>query len=124
MTLGPLDHVYYWTADMDRAVTFYEGVLGLRLLRREESSWAEFDAGAIRFALHGAVEGHPVDPGGATAVFEVDDLDAARIVLEGKGVELSHVGEVEGLARFASFRDPDGNTVQIIEHRGVRGGSS
>jgi predicted enzyme related to lactoylglutathione lyase len=51
-------------------------------------------------------------------VFEVDDLDAARAALEAKGVEfLEHVGEVEGFARFASFLDPDGNTVQIIEYR-------
>ena len=28
MKLGPLDHVYYWTEDMDRAVSFYEGTLG------------------------------------------------------------------------------------------------
>ena len=27
-----------------------------------------------------------------------------------------YVGEVEGLARFATFRDPDGNPVQIIEY--------
>ena len=31
----------------------------------------------------------------------------------GEQLELS----VEGLARFATFRDPDGNPVQIIEYR-------
>jgi hypothetical protein len=31
-----------------------------------------------------------------------------------------HVGEVEGYARFALFRDPDGNPVQIIEYTGER----
>ena len=30
--LGPLDHVYYWVTDMDRAVAFYQDVVGLRLL--------------------------------------------------------------------------------------------
>lgn len=116
--LRKLDHVYYWTQDMDRAVKFYEEVLGLRLLRREGSSWAEFETGTIRLALHGAVEGRPVAAGGATAVFEVEDLDAARGALEEKGVELlDHMGEVEGYARFASFLDPDGNTVQVIEYR-------
>ena len=28
----------------------------------------------------------------------------------------AHVGEVEGRARFASFEDPDGNSLQIIEY--------
>jgi hypothetical protein len=30
------------------------------------------------------------------------------------------VGEVEGFARFATFRDPDGNPIQIIEYTGER----
>lgn len=115
--LRRLDHVYYWTQDMDRAVKFYRDVLGLELIRQEGSSWAEFETGTIRLALHGAVEGRPAEAGGATAVFEVDDLDATRAALEERGVELlDHMGEVEGFARFASFLDPDGNTVQVIEY--------
>ena len=117
MTLGPLDHVYYWTTDMDRAVKFYEDVLGLRLAFREGSRWAEFEAGPVRLALHGAIEGRAIEEGGGTAVFRVDDLDASRARLEAEGVEFEeHVGEVEGFARFASLRDPDGNIVQIIEY--------
>jgi predicted enzyme related to lactoylglutathione lyase len=119
-----LDHVYYWVTDMDRAVAFYRDVVGLRLTRRDGSNWAEFDAGPVKLALHGAVEGRPMQPGGATAVFGVDDLDAARAELAGRGAPFDeHLGEVEGFARFASFRDPDGNAVQIIEYAkpGARG---
>jgi predicted enzyme related to lactoylglutathione lyase len=110
-----LDHVYYWTGDMDRAVSFYGDVVGLPLARREGQAWAEFDAGGVRFALHGAVDG-VVSPGG-TAVFEVHDLDVERRRLADRGVAFDQDnGEVPGLARFASFRDPDGNVVQIIEY--------
>jgi catechol 2,3-dioxygenase-like lactoylglutathione lyase family enzyme len=113
----PLDHVYYWTRDMDRAVAFYGEVLGLPLLRREDDQWALFDAGPVQFALHGSIEGHPVAPGGATAVFRVDDLDGAVRALQERGVEFhDHLGEVAGFARFRSFSDPDGNTVQLIEY--------
>ena len=116
MTVGRLDHVYYWTRDMDAAVAFYRQVVGLRLVRRDGDSWAEFDAGPIRFALHGAAPGHVPPPGG-TAVFEVEELDVARIALEARGVLFDErAGEVAGYARFASFADPDGNTVQIIEY--------
>jgi lactoylglutathione lyase len=114
--VNELDHVYYWTEDMDRAVAFYRDVVGLRMVRRDGANWAVFDAGGRQFALHGAVEGRPVKPGGATAVFSVDDLERAMATLRERGVEFGHEGDVEGYARFASFADPDGNTVQIIEY--------
>lgn len=120
--LDRLDHVYYWTTEMDRAVRFYRDVLGLPLLRREGPAWALFDTGPVRFALHAAVEGRPVEIGGGTLVFRVEDLDAARASLGGRGVDFDeHVGEVEGYARFTSFRDPDGNRIQLIEYTGEGG---
>jgi catechol 2,3-dioxygenase len=117
-----LDHVYYWVADMDRAVAFYRDLLGLDLIRRDEDNWAVFDSGGRMFALHGAVEGRPPAPGGATAVFAVADLDRTRSLLVERGVEFGHEGDVTGYARFASFKDPDGNTVQIIEYEAASGG--
>jgi len=113
-----LDHVYYWVTDMDRSVAFYAGVLGLRQVRRDGASWAVFDVAGRSLALHGAVEGRPGRgaPGGAAVVFGVDDLDDACAVLEGRGVTFDHLGAVEGYARFAAFRDPDGNTLQLIEY--------
>jgi CreA protein len=112
--LGPLDHVYYWVRDMDVAVSFYTQVLDLDLVRREGGEWAEFEAGPIRLALHGSE--HP-EVGGGTAVFRVPDLDAARWQLEERGARFDdHVGEVPGFARFATFRDPDGNALQLIEY--------
>jgi predicted enzyme related to lactoylglutathione lyase len=117
MTVGPIDYVYYWTADMDRAVTFYRDVVGLKLVRQDGEQWAEFATEPVRFALHGAVEGHAPPPGGAAVMFRVDDLDSARRVMEERGVAFDeHAGEVEGFARFATFRDPDGNRVELIEH--------
>ena len=111
-----LDLVFYWVTDLGRAVAFYQGVLGLSLVRQDEDNWAEFDAGGRRFALHAAAEGQPVTPGGATAVFSVEDLDSAKAELSARGVRFSHEGDVAGYARFASFGDPDGNSVQLIEY--------
>jgi len=39
-----------------------------------------------------------------------------RRVLEERGVEFGHSADVEGYARYATFQDPDGNTIQIIEY--------
>jgi predicted enzyme related to lactoylglutathione lyase len=115
--IGPVDYVYFWTSDMDRAVRFYGQVLGLRLLHQDQSKWAEFDAGPVRLALHAAVEDRAPEPGG-TVVFRVDDLDDARAKMEGRGAEFEEpAGEIEGYARLASLRDPDGNRVDLIEYR-------
>jgi predicted enzyme related to lactoylglutathione lyase len=120
MLVEGLDHVYYWTRDMEASVAFYRDVLELSLQRRDGDNWAEFAAGPVRFALHGVVEGHPVQPGGGTAVFEVRDVDEAKRRLEERGVEFGHSAEIAGYARYATFQDPDGNTVQIIEYSGGR----
>ncbi|HEX2088647.1 MAG TPA: VOC family protein [Actinomycetota bacterium] len=119
-----LDHVYYWVSDMERAVRFYREILGLSLHNQEGDNWAVFDVGGRQFALHRLVEGHPAAPGGATAVFAVEDLDRARTVLSERGVQFGHEGDVEGYARFASFQDPDGNTVQLIEYARPKAGSA
>jgi catechol 2,3-dioxygenase-like lactoylglutathione lyase family enzyme len=112
--IGEIDHVYYWVSDMDAAVAFYGEVLGLPLLRRDGDEWAEFDAGPVRLALHGGAD---ASAGNGTVVFRVADLDQARLVLRGRRAELdARVGEVVGLARFATARDPDGNPVQLIEY--------
>ncbi len=115
MKLDALDHVWFWVADMERAVGFYRDGLGLAVGRRHGDEWAELDAGPIRLGLHGVRDG-AVRHGG-TAVFRVDDLDLAKAALEERGVTFEeHLGEVPGLARYASFEDPDGNSMQLIEY--------
>jgi catechol 2,3-dioxygenase-like lactoylglutathione lyase family enzyme len=112
--IGTVDHIYYWTRDMDRAVAFYTGVVGFTVIRREGGEWAELDGGSIRFALHGTDEGAVCS---GTVVLRVTDLDVARSTLEARGAAFdAYVGEVSDYARFATFRDPDGNPVQIIEY--------
>jgi catechol 2,3-dioxygenase-like lactoylglutathione lyase family enzyme len=125
---GPIvaiDHVYYWTRDMDRAVAFYETVLGLAVSSRAGNEWAEFRAGPVRLALHGTEE-TSMPPSG-TVVFRVEDLDEARWALQQRGVVFDgHESEVPGVARFTTFHDPDGNLLQLIEYRtsGASPGSS
>lgn len=117
MPVGDLDHLYYWTRDMDAAVRFYRDAVGLTLVRRDGDAWAQFQAGPVGFALHATEEEHPT--GSGTAVFRVEDLETTRWTLQQRGVRFEEqVGEVEGFARFATFRDPDGNPVQIIQYLG------
>jgi catechol 2,3-dioxygenase-like lactoylglutathione lyase family enzyme len=111
-----VDHVWFWVAHMERSIAFYRDLLGLALVRRAGNEWAELDGGLVRLALHGATADR-ARPQGGTVVFPVDDLDAARLRLEGLGVTFDeHVGEVPEVGRFASFADPDGNRLQLFEY--------
>ena len=93
---------------MDAAVAFYPTSSASSWCVATATSGRSSTAGPVRFALHGT-DDEPAAPSG-TVVFRVDDLDAARWALEQRGAAFDEqVGEVEGYARFATFRDPDGN---------------
>lgn len=114
--LGRIERVWFWVSDMDRALKFYTEVLGLPLVHRHGDEWAELGTEPVHLALHGGGEGY--EPGG-TVCLEVEDLDEARFSLELRGVVFDRdAGEVEGVARFVSFADPDGNRLQLIERYG------
>lgn len=122
--LKRLENAHYWTRNMDEAVGFYRDVLGLNLTLRAGEDWAEFDVGGTAVAVHGTRDGHAPPQAGATVVFEVDDLDVTIRALKSRGVHFEgEVSEIPGTGRFASFRDPDGNLLQIFQRgtgEGVR----
>jgi predicted enzyme related to lactoylglutathione lyase len=114
--LKRVDNTHYWTKDMDRSVAFYRDVLGLALRTRMGEDWTEFEVAGTTVALHGTREGHAPPQDGATIVFEVDDLEGTMTSLRAKDVAFEgEVNEVPGYGRFVSFRDPDGNLLQIFE---------
>ena len=119
-----LDHVWFFVSDMDRSIAFYRDALGLALAMRHGDEWAELEAGGVRIGLHGSRDG--ASPHGGTVVFDVEDLELAKARLEERGVVFEeHLGEVPGYARYASFEDPDGNSLQLIEYAtGGPGGST
>ena len=54
--------------------------------------------------------------GGATLVWGVADVDAARSTLEGEGVRFDGATrEFGGMVRLATFYDPDGNTLMVYQ---------
>jgi predicted enzyme related to lactoylglutathione lyase len=91
---------------------------------RSGDDWAEFDAGGTTVALHGTYEGHAPPTDGATVVFEVDDLEGEMRALSSRGVAFEgEVNDVPGYGRFVSFRDPDGNLLQMFESGASGGGA-
>ena len=71
--------------DLDRAVRFYEDVLGLRLLFRAPPGLAFFDCGGVRLMLS-LPEGPDAPRQAGIVYYVVADLDATYRVLSGRGV--------------------------------------
>jgi catechol 2,3-dioxygenase-like lactoylglutathione lyase family enzyme len=115
-----VDDVFFNVDDMEKSVAFYRDKLGLPV-KYESADWVELDAGNMTIALRrygSGPEGRPelAVGEGATIVFEVDDMEAAKAELEGQGVKfVSGVFEY-GSVKLAAFEDLNGNVLQIYQH--------
>lgn len=108
-----IDTVFYQVCSMDRAIAFYEGVLGLELLRREGRDWAELKAGDWVIALSGELATRP-HQGGATVVLGTSDLSAVEAHLAAHDVQRGKPEDMGG-ATMLEFYDPDGNKLVAIQ---------
>ena len=114
MTVEKLQNAYYVTADMDRAIAFYRDTLGLDLAFQDGGKWAQLKAGGANFALSSAEEA-PEGAGGATVVFEVPDAAAAGAAIAEAGGEILGERDMGDHGKTLTFRDPDGNLVQLYQ---------
>jgi methylmalonyl-CoA/ethylmalonyl-CoA epimerase len=104
--------------DLDRAVSFYAGVLGLRLLFRAPPGLAFFDCGGVRLMLSRPEGSAPPGPGGII-YYVVPDLAAAHAALAARGVEFLDAPHL--IARLpdhelwmAFCRDSEGNLLGLM----------
>jgi catechol 2,3-dioxygenase-like lactoylglutathione lyase family enzyme len=101
-----IGNAFYEVHDMDRAVAFYQDVLGLRLKFRDGDRWAAFDVGGTTVALAAAGAEAAV---GATLSLRVDDVDAWAREAAGRG-----------LAAGAPEDGPHERTVTVVDPEGHR----
>ena len=111
-----IDTVFVWVADIDRSVAWYR-TFGIEAGSRHGTWQGMTTEGETRFGLHQG-ERERESPTAAIA-FGVADLDAEMTRLTDLGISPVD-GEVTdtGAARFVTYRDPDGNEVQLLERRG------
>lgn len=51
-----LDHLYVKVTDLDRAISFYQEVLEMKISHKEGNRWADFDSGSgVYFGIFNAV---------------------------------------------------------------------
>lgn len=102
--------------DMPRAVRFYSETLGLTL-KSEGDDWTELDANGLMIGLNAREETHPVSGGGgAMLTFQPDtDLFGEVTRLTEAGVEFVGEVSVHPWGHIASFKDSEGNDLQLFE---------
>lgn len=121
--LGRLDSVFIWTEDVGKMKPFYRDKLGLEVIQ-EEGEFAAFklpegDATLV-MGKHSEVHGQTTEPNRIMVNFGVTDIQKTFEELRGRGVEFTKepTPEPDGPVIIATFRDPDGNTLQLFQMTG------
>ena len=112
------------TSSSDKAKTFYQGVLGLKLLS-EDNYALEFEANGtlLRITVVEKFMPHSFTVLG----WDVDDIRSMILRLTEKGVSFERYGFLRqddlgvwtspGGTEVAWFKDPDGNLLSLSEHK-------
>lgn len=124
-----LDYVPELTASMgvtnlDAAIDWYQSVLGFTLMyRTDEIGWCEL-ATAVPGVSVGLSQNQSVTQGGgATNVWGVADILAAKAHLDAHGVRQDgDIQHIPGLVKLLTFYDPDGNAMMFSENLAKTGG--
>ena len=114
MAVKKFSSAYYVVKDMDKAVGFYQDILGLNVKFRDGDRWTQFDVNGVAVALADPSEGTVPPGGGGTVVLEVDDLGEMRDKLTQNGVTVNDIVDMGGHGRYFTAVDPAGNIVQIF----------
>ena len=144
-TFGPVHHVGITVSDLDRAVTFWEGLLGAAVRDRRllqgpqlgtmvgypgihiESCWIDLPgAVALELLRYVDCDEPPYDPGTAHpgnvhVCLHVEDMDSAHahaVACGATPVSERPIDVAVGPragARLAYLRDPDGVTIELVQ---------
>jgi len=141
MKIGEVQHIAISVSDMEKALEFYSGLLGLEVmmdmeLENDPTIQAMFGLKEIkmRYVLflgkgarlnllefkhprgeNVAKKLRPYDHAIHHLAFVVDDVEAAYHELSAKGVEFISPPQDTGLAKAATLRGPDGVSLELFQ---------
>lgn len=105
--------VWLPVSNVGRSLSFYRDTLSLDELRSGEDR-AELDANGLRIGLNATET--PGAHGGAVIAFQPQtSLDETVEQLRGDGVQIAGEISEHPWGRVATFKDPDGNDLQLYE---------
>lgn len=101
--------------DIERAKSFYGNTLGLSITK-EDGDWAEVDANGLTIGLNGREPAGAQSDGGPVVTFQPEgNLEDTVSELQNQGVEVPAGISEHPWGRVATFKDSEGNDVQLYE---------
>ena len=106
----------FCVSDLERAKRFYGETLGLEK-KYEYASYVGFECGGVEIGLAPKLEpGQKMGPLSPPVEFLVDDVEKTYNELKQKGVVFTkELHEEPWGGRQATFADPDGNVLEIVQ---------
>ena len=105
--------ITYPAFDLDRAVEFYQKVLGIEPLFHRKD-WAEFKLEGQRFALQ-KVKSLKTEHTGAILYFMAQPIAENIERLKDMGAKSLGSMEIHSYGKLAQFKDPEGNIFGLYE---------
>ena len=109
--------VIIWTENIAGMAAFYRDTLGLPV-HSERPHFVAFEWGEMRFSIgeHSEVHGRNAEPQRIMVNFGTSDIHALHERLTAAGVRFVRPPEREHWGGWvATFEDPDGNLLQLLE---------
>ncbi|MGH9201459.1 MAG: VOC family protein [Vicinamibacterales bacterium] len=107
-----------WSQDIQQnLLPFYRDIVGLKpnFESPEFVVFGEQNAPAFALGTHSEVKGKNNDPARHMVGFQTDDINAEVSRLKAKGVEFVDDPEKFDQVTVATFKDPEGNYVQLLQ---------
>ena len=110
--------------NLDKSIDWYQSVLGFTLMyRTDEIGWCELATGVPGVSVGLSQNESVTQGGGATNVWGVADILAAKAHLDAHDVRQDgDIQHIPDLVKLLTFYDPDGNAMMLSENLAQTGG--
>ena len=118
--IAQINHVTTMVKDTDRAMKFYNDLLGIKQIQSQVDNpaitWLQLDNGVMVHLIE--TDEAPAKPGNIHHAFQVDNLESTKATLEASGYPAKREGiRYDGQA-YLFIEDPDGNSVEFCTSSG------
>jgi predicted enzyme related to lactoylglutathione lyase len=109
-----------WSEDLGNLLPFYRDTLGLKVGMEAPGFviLGEPNAPALALGTHSEIHGSAKEPARHIVGFETDDIQADSARLKAAGVEFIEQPTKMGAGWIATFKDPEGNYIQLLQFEG------